>query len=244
MMKKMKQVLLLMGLMLGISLSPVQAQAGEYIAITDYTEIMTPVNGTDGRLDVSVTGEAGEDGYLYLMNSVKDMVPVGEITGENLDSTELETCTQGSVTYFRAKVKDPSVEAAVRAQFTCTGFYDVKEKADTNGSAKSPITFKFTNSLDSKIGKYNVTIFVPEGNEIAKVTKPSQYADFILSEENGLRGVGLSKAVAASASVDLAFTFAKPFASQGFGKILTWLICMVLGGFVFIDRFKKAKKES
>lgn len=244
MMKRMKHVLLAMGLVLGISLSPMQAQAAEYINITDYTETMTPVNGLDGQLEVAVTGEAGEDGYLYLMSSVKDMAPVGEITGENLDGTELEAYTEGNVNYFRVKVKDPAVAATVQAQFSCAGFYDVKEKADTNGAANSPISFKFTNSLESKIGKYSITIFVPEGQEIAKVTKPSAYADFKLSEVNGLRGVGISKGLASSAAAELAFTFDKPFASSGFGKILVWVICLAVGGFVFVDRFKKSKKET
>lgn len=243
-MKKIKHVVLAIGVFLGISVAPVQAQAAEYITITEYTETMTPVNGLDGQLNVSVKGEVGEDGYLYLMSSVKDMTPVGEVTGENLEGKELEAYSEGSVNYFRIKVKDPAAEALVQAQFSCPGFYDVTEEADTNGNANSPITYKFTNYLASKIGNYHVTIFVPEGNEIVKVSKPSAYADYILSEENGLRGVGLSKGLASAAAVNLEFTFNEPFGSQGFGKILIWVICLGIGLLVFADRLKKANKES
>lgn len=244
MMKRIKHAILALGMMLAVSLSPMQAQAAEYINITDYTETMTPVNGLDGQLEVTVTGEAGEDGYLYLVSSVKDMAPTGEVTGENLDGTQLEAYTEGNVNYFRIKVKDPAAAASVQAKFSCPGFYDVKEKADTNGSANNPISYKFTNYLASKIGNYHVTIFVPEGNEIIKVTKPTAYADFILSEENGLRGVGLSKGLASAGVINLDFTFNKPFASSGMGKILVWVICLGVGGAVLVDRLKKASKES
>lgn len=241
-MKRMKHAVLAVGLLLGTFVTPVQA--AEYINITEYTEIMTPVNGLDGQLEVSVKGEVGEDGYLYFISSVEDMTPVGEVTGENLEGTELEAYSEGSVDYFRIKAEDPTVEASATVQFSCPGFYDVKAKADTNGSSNYPIAYKFTNYLASKIGNYSVTIFAPEGNEIVKVSKPSAYADYILSEENGLRGVGLTKGLASAGSINLEFTFNEPFGSEGFSKILIWAVCLGIGGLVFFDRLRKANKES
>ncbi len=243
-MKRLRRGLLALGVLMGLSVMPFQAQAAEYINITDYIEVMTPVNGLDGQLDVSVTGEAGEDGYLYLIPSVKDMQPSGQVTGENLDDTELEAYSEGSNNYYRIKVKDIGAEASVQASFTCPGYYDVAGKADTNGSENYPISYKFTNTLASKIGKYNITIYVPEGNEVVKVTAPSAYEDYILSEANGLRAAGLSKGLASAAAATLTFTYNKPFMSAGFGKILIWVICLGIGLTVLVDRYKKAKKES
>ena len=240
----MKHAVLTAGILLGMLVAPVKAQAAEYINLTNYTEIMTPVNGLDGQLDVSVTGEVGEDGYLYIISSVEEMMPVGEVTGENLEGTTLEAYSEGSVNYFRIKVKDATQEASVNAQFSCPGFYDVKEKADTNGSANYPIAYKFTNYLASKIGNYEITIFAPEGNEIVKVTKPSAYADYILSEENNLRGVGLTKGLASAGTVNLEFTFNEPFGSEGMSKVIIWVVCLGIGLFVLVDRLKKAHKES
>ncbi|MBE6023711.1 MAG: hypothetical protein E7231_10845 [Cellulosilyticum sp.] len=243
-MKRMKQAVLTAGILLGMLGMPMQVQAAEYINLTDYTEIMTPVNGLDGQLEVSVKGEAGEDGYLYIISSVEDMAPTGEVTGENLESSELEAYSEGSVNYFRIKVKDAAQEASVKAQFSCPGFYDVKEKAETNGSAHYPIAYKFTNHLASKIGNYEVMIFVPEGNEIVKVSKPSAYADYILTEENNLRGVGLTKGLASAGNINLEFTFNEPFGSEGISKVIIWVVCLGIGGVVLIDRLKKANKES
>ena len=239
-MKKMKCAILAFAVAIGLCTMPMQAEAAEYVNIKSYTEIFTPVNEADGKLDVTVTGTAGDDGYLYVIASVKDMELTGQVTGTNLDGTELEAYSEGSANYYRIKVADTASEATVNAQFNCPGFYNVARSADTNGAEDYKLSYKFTNYLVSKIGTYNVTIFVPEGNEIAKVSSPSAYADYILSEENGLRAVGVSKALGASTANTLTFTY--DVAQSMLGKIFTWVVCLGIGGFVFVDRYSKAKK--
>ena len=239
-MKKIKCAVLAFAVAIGLCTMPVQAEAAEYVNIKSYTEVFTPINETDGQLAVTVTGTAGDDGYLYVIASVKDMELTGQVTGENLSGTELEVYTEGSAKYYRIKVADTAVEAKVEATFNCPGFYNVERSADTNGAEDYKLSYKFTNYLVSKIGSYNVTVFVPEGNEIVKVSSPSAYADYILSEENGLRGAGVSKALAASTANTLTFTYD---ATQSVGSnILVWVICLGIGGFVFFDRYKKAGK--
>ena len=238
-MKKIKCAILAFATIVGLCTTPIQANAEEYVNIKSYTEVFTPVNDKDAQLDVTVTGTAGEDGYLYVIASVKGM-EVTEVTGENLDGTQLEAYKEGSASYYRIPVADASAEATVEVTFNCPGFYDVARSADTNGGEDYKMSYKFTNYLVSKMGSYNVTIFVPEGNEIVKVSSPSAYADYILSEQNGLRGAGVSKALAASTANTLTFTYD---AAQSVGSnILVWVVCLGIGGFVFFDRYKKAGK--
>ena len=239
-MKKMKCAILAFAAIVGLCTTPIQAKAEEYVNIKSYTEVFTPVNEKDAQLDVTVTGTAGEDGYLYIIASVKGM-EVTDVTGENLAGTGLESYKEGSASYYRIPVADVSVEATVEATFNCPGFYDVARSADTNGGEDYKMSYKFTNYLVSKIGSYNVTIFVPEGNEIVKVSSPSAYADYILSEENGLRGAGVSKALAASSANTLTFTY--DAAQSVASKILVWVVCLGIGGVVFFDRYRKANKE-
>lgn len=237
-MKKIYAILAVV-LMLGISLTPMKAQAAD-ATISSYTEVMTPVGEVDGELAVTVKGTAGTDGYMYLMVSVKGMT-LTEVTGENLDGTELEEYTEGGVNYFRIKVADTEAEATVEAKFTCAGFYDIEGSADTNGGENYAVSYKFTNYLSTKIGSYNLTVFVPEGNEIVKVSTPSAYADYILSEENGLRGAGLSTSLAAAAAATLKFTFNEP--TSVIVKVILWVVCLGVGAAVAVDRYKKATKD-
>lgn len=238
-MKKIKYAILAFAAIVGLCATPVQANATEYVNIKNYTEVFTPVNEKDAQLDVTVTGTAGDDGYLYVIASVKDM-EVTEVSGENLAGTTLEAYKEGSASYYRIAVADAAAEATVEATFTCPGFYDVARSADTNGGEDYKMSYKFTNYLVSKIGSYNVMIFVPEGNEIVKVSSPSAYADYILTEENDLRGAGVSKALAASTANTLTFTYD---AKQSVvAKILVWVVCLGIGGFVFFDRYRKAVK--
>lgn len=240
-MRKMKLIALAAALITSISAFSIQAQASDYVTISDYTESFTP-DGSDGKMEVSVTGEAGEDGYLYLMQTVKEMEPVA-VTGENLEGTELEAYAEGSINFFRIKVADASAPATVNAEFRCSGFYDFAKKAETNGGENSSVAYKFTNQLKSKIGSYHVQISIPEGKQIIAVTKPAAYEDYELSEINGMRTVGYTKAAAPAAAIDLAFTFGTPFVSTMAGKVAVWVICLGIGTFVLVDRYRKATKE-
>lgn len=236
----MKLIAFAAALITSISAFSVRAQAADYVTISDYTESFTP-DGTDGKMNVTVTGEAGEDGYLYLMQTVKDMEPVA-VAGENLEGTELEAYVEGSVNFFRIKVADVSAPATVNAEFKCPAFYEFEKKAETNGGENDSVAYKFTNQLKSKIGSYHVQISIPEGKEIIAVTKPAAYADYELSEVEGMRTVGYTKAAAPAAAIDLAFTFGTPFVSTMIGKVVIWVICLGVGTFVLVDRYKKAKK--
>ena len=223
-----------------LSLLAVPVMAAEVINVASYTEVFTPVNEADGQLAVTVKGTAGEDGYLYLIASVKGMEPVS-VAGENLSGTELEAYANGSESYFRIAVADPAAEATVEATFNVPGFYAVSRAAETNGAEDYKMNYKFTNYFPTKIGSYDVMVYVPEGMEISKVSSPSAYADYILAQENGLRGAGNAKALAAAAANTLTFTF-----DTGAGavtNILVWVICLGIGIFVLVDRYKKAMKE-
>ena len=237
-MKKIIVAIIAAAMMLSLLAVPVMAD--EVINVASYTEVFTPVNEADGQLAVTVKGTAGEDGYLYLIAAVKGMEPVS-VNGENLSGTELEAYAEGSESYFRIAVADPAAEATVEATFNVPGFYAVSRAAETNGAEDYKMNYKFTNYFPTKIGNYSVMVYVPEGMEIAKVSSPSAYADYILAQENGLRGAGNAKALAAAAANTLTFTF-----DTGAGavtNILVWVICLGIGIFVLVDRYKKAMKE-
>ena len=223
-----------------LSLLAIPAMAAEVINVASYTEVFTPVNDSDAQLAVTVKGTAGEDGYLYLIAAAKGMEPAS-VAGENLAGTELEAYKNGSETYFRIAVADPAAEATVEAIFNVPGFYAVSRAAADNGAEDYSLTYKFTNYLPSKIGKYDVMVYVPEGMEIAKVSSPSKYADYKLAEMDGMRGAGNAKALAAAAANTLTFTFDK--AAGAMVNVLIWVVCLAVGAFVFIDRYKKATKE-
>ena len=223
-----------------LSLLAVPVMAAEVVNVASYTEVFTPVNEADAQLAVTVKGTAGEDGYMYIVAAAKGMEPAG-VAGENLSGTELEAYKNGSESYFRIAVADPAAEATVEATFNVPGFYAVSRAAETNGAEDYKLSYKFTNYFPTKIGSYDVMVYVPEGMEIAKVSSPSAYADYNLAELNGLRGAGNTKALAAAAANTLTFTFDK--AAGGMTNILIWVVCLGIGVLVFIDRYKKAMKE-
>jgi len=223
-----------------LSLLAVPVMAAEVVNVASYTEVFTPVNEADGQLAVTVKGTAGEDGYMYIIAAAKGMEPVS-VAGENLSGTELEAYKNGSESYFRIAVADPAAEATVEATFNVPGFYAVSRAAETNGAEDYKMSYKFTNYFPTKIGSYDVMVYVPEGMEISKVSSPSAYADYNLAELNGLRGAGNTKALAAAAANTLTFTFDK--AAGGMTNILIWVVCLAIGAFVFVDRYKKAMKE-
>ena len=223
-----------------LSLLAIPAMAAEVINVASYTEVFTPVNDSDAQLTVTVKGTAGEDGYLYVIAAAKGMEPAG-VAGENLSGTELEAYKNGSESYFRIAVADPAAEATVEATFNVPGFYAVSRAADTNGAEDYKLSYKFTNYFPTKIGNYDVMVYVPKGMEIAKVSSPSAYADYKLAELDGMRGAGNAKALAAAAANTLTFTFDK--AAGTMVNVLIWVVCLAIGAFVFIDRYKKATKE-
>jgi hypothetical protein len=237
-MKRLSAILAIV-LMLGLSFAPMKAQAAVDATISSYTEVMKPVGEVDGELTVTVKGTAGTEGYLYLMVPVKGMTPAGEVTGENVEG-ELEAYKEGGNSYFRIKVTDTAAEATVTAKFTCAEYYKISGTAETNGGSNFVINYKFTNLLSTKIAKYNLTVFVPEGNEVVKVSTPSAYADYILSEEDGLRAAGLSTSLASAGAATLKFSYNAPISMVA--SILVWVICLGIGGFVAFDRWNKATK--
>ena len=223
-----------------LSLLATAAMAAEVINVASYTEVFTPVNEADGQLAVTVKGTAGEDGYMYIIAAAKGMEPVS-VAGENLSGTELEAYKSGSESYFRIAVADPAAEATVEATFNVPGFYAVARAAETNGAEDYKMSYKFTNYFPTKIGNYDVMVYVPKGMEIVKMSSPSAYADYKLAEMDGMRGAGNAKALAAAAANTLTFTF--DAAASAMTNILVWVICLGVGLFVLADRYKKATKE-
>lgn len=236
----MKKIIVAIIAVMMISLLATAAMAAEAINVASYTEVFTPVNEADAQLTVTVKGTAGEDGYLYIIAAAKGMEPAA-VTGENLAGTELEAYKNGSESYFRVAVADPAAEATAVATFNVPGFYAVARAAETNGAEDYKMSYKFTNYFPTKIGNYDVMVYVPQGMEIAKVSSPSAYADYKLAEMDGMRGAGNAKALAAAAANTLTFTF--DTAAGAFTNILVWVICLAIGAFVFVDRYKKATKE-
>jgi len=235
--KKIIVAIIAAAMMLSLLAIPAMAEA---INVASYTEVFTPVNEADAQLVVTVKGTAGDDGYLYIIAAAKGMEPAG-VAGENLSGTELEAYKDGSESYFRIAVADPAAEATVEATFNVPGFYAVSRAAETNGAEDYKMSYKFTNYFPTKIGNYDVMIYVPQGMEIAKVSSPSAYADYKLAELDGMRGAGNAKALAAAAANTLTFTF--DTASGALANILVWVICLGVGIFVLVDRYKKAMKE-
>jgi hypothetical protein len=239
-----KKILVLGAVVASLFVTSIPAQAAEfeeadYLKITSYKETMKPTESMDGILSIAVEGEVGEDGYLYVIESVKGMELTGSISGENLGG-DLEAVKIGSVNYYRVKAADESAPVVLNAEFTCAKFYAPTPKADTNGGNALPISYKFVNSLESNIGKYSIQIFVPQGYQIVKVTTPSAYADYILDEVDGMRSVGLNGSVKAGATSTVAFNFNPEHSTMQ--NAIVWVVCLGVGLAVLVDRMKKARK--
>ncbi len=216
------------------------AKTEDYIHLSSYTEIMRPADETDGILEVSCEGKSGEDGYLYLFESVAGMQPQGEAKGSNLTGS-LEKVSIGAVNYFRIKAADKDAAVTAEVRFLCEDFYNPEMKAEANGRKNYPIDYKFKNYLDSGIDAYALHIYLPEEHEVVKVSKPSAYEDYILGEEDNMRSVGLETEVKASGEAELKFTFNKE--DSGFKTAVIWILCMGVGLAVLIDRVKKDREQ-
>lgn len=237
-MRKIKLLTIISTFVLCLGMMLVPAHAEEYIAISAYNETFKPAGEGAATLTVDVTATAGEDGYIYLIKTLEDLTFV-DVKGENL-AGELEEYTDGGVNYYRVRVADTAVETALTATFTAPGFYSDEMAAEDNGGSNYALEYTFTNYLDSEIGKYSVTVFAPEGMEIVKVSTPAKYDKQKLGLEDGMRFVGASGKVAPAATSGVAFTYNAPM--SGMMNIVIWVACLGIGGFVFIDRLKKAKQ--
>ncbi len=243
-MKRVKAMALLGGIFLGATVSAGQAWAAPSAAPAAYSERLVLAGEKDGILKVALEGEADEDGYVYVIRSVKAMTPTGEVSGENIGEKGMEEYSQGKLDFYRIKAADPSRPVVLNASFDCPGFYDIKKKAPDNGGESYPVAYKFTNYFPAEIGKYTLDISVPEKNEIINVTKPEAYADFNLSQEGKMRSVGVSKKLEPAGAVNLNFTYNVPAVSQMSGKLAVWAVCLSVGLMVLAVRLKEAGKEN
>ena len=70
--------------------------------------------------------------------------------------------------------------------------------------------------------------------ETVKVTTPATYASQKLNvTEDGYRTVGASGSVSPAATSGVAFTYNTPL--SGTMSIVIWVLCLGIGGFVFVD---------
>jgi hypothetical protein len=228
-------MLILMGL------SP--AAAAEFYTIEKYAETIIPGENNDGVLSVQLTATPGSDGYVYVVKSVSKMTfrDIKE-TKNTAGGSTLEACKLGDLEYFRIKAADPSAAVSLTANFDCPAFYGAKQKADLTGIPATPVNCKFTNPFAAAIGSYSIRVKIPKGREIISVSTPKAYADFVLENEDGSRGISLSKKkLAPSAVVTLAFSFGETLNNNIPGLIILWIVCLGIGAAVFIARFPREK---
>lgn len=222
-------------LCLGMMLTP--AKAAGYITIADYKETFKPAADNAAELTVKVKATADEGGYVYLIKTLADTTPVS-VAGDAVVG-ELEEVKTGKVTFYRVKV-NTAEETELTAKFTVPGFYPTEGTAEDNGGSNYALDYKFTNHLQSEIGKYAVTVYVPEGYETVKVSTPAKYDKQKLGlTEDGYRTVGASGKLAPAASSQVTFTYNTPLSSTM--SIVIWVVALGIGGAIFFDRYKKAK---
>ena len=237
-MRKFKLLTVVSALVLCLGLMITPVKAAEYVEIAEYKEVFKPAADNAAELTVTVKGTADEGGYIYLMKTLEDTTAVS-VEGDAVVG-ELEEVTTSKVTFFRVKV-NTAEETEVKAKFTVAGFYPTAATAEDNGGSNYAVSYTFTNHLQSQIGKYSVTVHVPEGNETVKVTTPSKYDKQKLGlTEDGIRTVGASGKLAPAATSGVAFTYNVPL--SGTMNIVIWAIALGIGGFVFFDRLREAKK--
>ena len=87
-----KKIMVLGAVVASLFVTSIPAQAAEfeeadYLKITSYKETMKPTESMDGILSIAVEGEVGEDGYLYIIESVKVNGSALTVTGKAVDIT-------------------------------------------------------------------------------------------------------------------------------------------------------------
>ena len=225
-------------LCLGLMIAPVKAAA--YVEIAEYKEVFKPAADGAANLTVTVKGTADEGGYLYLIKTLKDTTTPVSVEGDAVVG-ELEEVKTGKVSFYRVKV-NTAEETEVKAKFTVAEFYPLETTNEDNGGSNYAVSYKFTNQLQSEIGKYSVTVHVPEGHETVKVSTPAKYDKQKLGlTDEGIRTVGASGKLAPAASSEVAFTYNVPLG--GTMKLVIWGLALGIGGFVTFDRLRKAKAE-
>ena len=237
-MRKFKLLTVVSALVLCLGLMITPVKAAEYVEIAEYKEVFKPAADNAADLTVTVKGTADQGGYIYLIKTLADTTPVS-VEGDAVEG-ELEEVKTGKVSFYRVKV-NTTEETEVKAKFTVAGFYPTEATAEDNGGSNYAVSYKFTNQLQSEIGKYAVTIHVPEGNETVKVTNPAKYDKQKLGlTDEGIRTVGASGKLAPAANTAVDFTYNTPL--SGTANIVIWAIALGIGGFVFFDRLREAKK--
>ena len=238
-MRKFKLLTVVSALVLCLGLMITPVKAAEYVEIAEYKEVFKPAADGAANLTATVKGTADNGGYLYLIKTLKDTTVVS-VEGDAVVG-ELEEVKTGSVSFYRVKV-NTTEETTVTAKFTVAGFYPTAKTDEDNGGSNYALAYTFTNHLQSQIGKYVVTVHVPEGHETVKVTTPAKYDKQKLGlTEDGIRTVGASGKVAASATSGVAFTYNTPL--TGTMNMVIWGVAVVVGGLIFVDRLRKAKAE-
>lgn len=237
-MKKTKLLTILSTFVLCLGMMLTPTNASEYVEISEYKETFKPTDNQNAELTIKVKGTADEDGYLYLIKTLDNMSVIS-VDGDCVVG-EIEEVTSSKITFYRIKVNTKE-ETEVSVKCNVEEFYPAEATAEDNGGSNYVIDYTFTNHFQSEIGKYNVTVYVPLDNETVKVSTPAKYDKQKLGiTDDGYRSVGAGGKLAPAASTQLTFTYNTPL--SGIMNIVVWVLCLGIGGFVFVDRLKKAKQ--
>jgi len=221
---------ILIGLLWNVSIF-----AEEGPKIKTYSEVVTLSKDTQ-TMKVQAECVSDPEGFVYLPSRAKLTVKEITVKGAELKNPKGEDGKLKDLPYFRIQVDKPNT--AVTVSLVYEGKDIVKEKdsklGETYPGRVTNYTRTFLNTTPVDIGKYSITLQLPEGKDIFKVTKPAKFEDFKLSFKEGRKQVTpKAAAVKAGGSYELVMDVCE---QPGSRNIAIWIVCGGLAAFFLIKR--------
>lgn len=209
--------------------------------IKNYSELVT-LSKDNQTLKVQAECVSDPEGFVYLPGKGKLSIKELAVKGAELKNPKGEDGKLMDLPYFRIQVDKPNT--AVTVSLLYEGKDIVKEKASKIGETYpgrvTNYTRTFLNTTPVDIGKYSITLVLPEGKDVYKVTKPAKFEDLKLSVADGRKQVAPKAAsVKAGGSYELVLDVCE---QPGSRNATIWIISIGLALFFLVKRKDVLKK--
>ena len=220
---------------IGILILGLAAFAEEGPKIKKYDELVT-VSAEIQTVKVQADCVSDPQGFLYLPGRGKLTVKEITIKGAELKTPKVEDGKLNDLPYLRLQIDKPNTPVTVTLVYE--GKDIVKEKdsklGETYPGRVTNYTRTFSNTTPLDIGKYSLTLQLPPGKEVFKVTKPAKFEDIRLSVKDGRKTIApKATSVKAGATYELVLDVCE---EPGSRSIAIWVISGGLAIFFLIKR--------
>ncbi|MCX7788574.1 MAG: hypothetical protein N2442_12870 [Spirochaetes bacterium] len=211
--------------------------------IKTYSEVITLTKDTQ-TMKVQAECVSDPEGFVYLPSRGKLSVKELMVKGSELKKPMGEDGKLKDLPYFRIQVDKPNTSVTVSLVFEGKDIVKEKESrlGETYPGRVTNYTRTFLNTTPVDIAKYSISLQLPEGKDIFRVTKPAKFEDLKLSVKGGCKQI-LPKAasVKAGSSYELVLDVCEQPASR---NVAIWIVCGGVAVFFLVKRKDLLKKTS